>query len=462
VQSKDEQPHLERGFGLLQATAAGMANMVGVGPFITIPLIIATMGGPQCMLGWLVALVIAVCDGQVWAELSASLPGDGGTYIYLREAFRRYCGKLMAFLFIWQFFLSMPLEVASGNIGLVNYLSYIVPAIRGEWTLKFLAAGIALFTIWLHYRRIRTVGSIAVALWIGMLITTGWTIFAGLTHFHWDYAFTFPKGAFTFSTGFLLGLGNATLIAMYDYMGYYSACYVGEEVRDPGRVLPRAILISVISVAMIYILINISMIGVIPWKDAINSKYIGSEMIESIYGRGAAIVITLLIVYTAYGSIYALMLGYSRVPFAAARDGYFFKQVAAIHPRRHIPHVSLILVGGVVALASFMPLKAVIDACIATRIIIQFMAQTAALVILRRDRPRLNRPFKMWFYPVPAILSFIGFCYIFFTSGWFSIALTLGWMALGVLAFLYWARRNNEWPFAPLPPDPANQAATSA
>jgi amino acid transporter len=446
---------LERGFGLLQATAVGMANMVGVGPFITIPLIIATMHGPQCMLGWVVALVIAICDGQVWAELSASLPGEGGTYIYLREAFRRYCGKLVAFLFIWQFFLSMPLEVASGNIGLVDYLSYIIPAIRGAWTLRLLAAGIAVFTIWLHYRRIRAVANITVALWIGMLITTAWTMLAGLTHFHWDYAFTFPPNAFSFSRGFVMGLGSATLIAMYDYMGYYSACYVGEEVRDPGRVLPRAILISVVTVAMIYMLINISMIGVIPWRDAINSKYIGSEMIERIYGRGAAIVMTLLIVYTAYGSIYALMLGYSRIPFAAARDGYFFSKVAAIHPTRHIPHVSLLLVGGMVALGSLLPLESVITACIATRIIIQFMGQTAALVLLRRDRPGLKRPFKMWLYPIPAVVSFIGFCYIFLTSGWLSLALTFGWMGLGIIAFLRWARRNKEWPFAPLPSDPA-------
>jgi len=483
MQSEDQRPHLERGFGLLQATAAGMANMVGVGPFITIPLILAAMGGPQCMLGWLVALLIAVCDGQIWAELSASLPGDGGTYIYLREAFRRHCGKLMAFLFIWQFFLSMPLEVASGNIGLVNYLSYAVPALGGKWTLRLLAAGVAVFTIWLHYRRIGAVGRITVALWAGMLITISWTIFTGLTHFSWKNAFSFPPGAFTFSFGFVLGLGHATLIAMYDYMGYYSACYVGEEVRDPGRVLPRAVLISVIAVALIYILINISMIGVIPWQDvftgqgkqqlaaglnpgsgALRTDYLnhmGSMFIERIYGRGPAILMTLLIVFTAYGSIYALMLGYSRVPFAAARDGYFFKQVAAVHPTRHFPHVSLLLVGGMVALASLLPLETVVMACIATRIGIQFLAQAVALVVLRRDRPALNRPFKMWLYPIPAVISFLGFCYIFLAAGWLSIGLTIGWTVLGVAAFLYWARQNKEWPFAPLPTEPASQAPTA-
>jgi amino acid transporter len=468
MSDKAQPAHLERGFGLLQATAAGMANMVGVGPFITIPLILVTMGGPQCMLGWLVALAIAICDGQIWAELSASLPGEGGTYIYLREAFRRYAGKLFAFLFIWQFFLSMPMEVASGNIGLADYLSYLWPSMTAVYTIhplpasgwhfqlgvvQIVAAGVALFTIWLHYRRIGSVGNIAVALWVGMLVTTGWTIIAGLSHFNSAQAFSFPPNAFNFSRGFMLGLGGATLIAMYDYLGYYSACYVGEEVRNPGFVLPRAILISVVAVAAIYILINISMIAVIPWREAIHTKFIGSLMMERIYGRPAAIVMTLLIVYTAYGSIYALMLGYSRIPFAAARDGYFFKQVAAIHPTRHIPHVSLLLVGGVVAAASLLDLKFVIDSCIVTRIVIQFMMQAAALVVLRRDRPKLKRPFKMWLYPVPAIISFLGFLYIFVTADWRAIVLTFAWMAAGVIAFLYWAKQNHEWPFAPLPKD---------
>ena len=473
MEPEKNAPHLERGFGLLQATAAGMANLVGVGPFITIPMILVSMGGPQCMLGWLVALVIAVCDGQVWAELSASLPGDGGTYIYLREAFRKYCGKLVAFLFIWQFFLSMPMEVASGNIGMVDYLSYVIPALRGgvsvgaahlsgAWTLRLLAAGVALFTIWLHYRRIGSVAKITVALWVGMLATTGWTIFAGLSHFHWKNAFTFPPGAFGFSWGFMLGLGQATLIAMYDYMGYYSACYVGEEVRDPGRVLPRAILISVLAVAGIYILINVSMIGVIPWREAMKTPYIGSLLIERIYGRHAAVLMSLLIVYTAYGSIYALMLGYSRIPFAAARDGYFFKQVAAVHPTRHIPHVSLLLVGGMVALASLLPLEAVVTACIATRILIQFLGQAVALVVLRRDRPGLRRPFKMWLYPLPAVLSFIGFCYIFVSARWLAMGITVGWSALGLAAFLHWARQNREWPFAPLAEEAAGEAWPSS
>src|SRR5579862_6164981 len=119
----ETQPHLLRRFGLLQATALNMTNMIGIGPFITIPLLMSALGGPQSMLGWLVGLAIAIPDGLIWSELGAAMPGSGGTYLYLREAFgSRSFGRLMAFLFIWQFILSGPLEIASGYIGFVSYL----------------------------------------------------------------------------------------------------------------------------------------------------------------------------------------------------------------------------------------------------------------------------------------------------------------------------------------------------
>src|SRR3954447_4990290 len=112
-----EPPRLARRFGLLSATALNMTNMMGVGPFITIPLLMSALGGPQAMIGWVVALVIVLCDGMVWSELGAAFPGSGGSFHYLREAFGgggARLGRLMAFLFVWQFVLSGPLEIASG------------------------------------------------------------------------------------------------------------------------------------------------------------------------------------------------------------------------------------------------------------------------------------------------------------------------------------------------------------
>ena len=119
-------PHLLRRLGLLQATALNMTNMIGIGPFITIPLLMSALGGPQAMLGWIAALLIVIPDGMIWSELGAAMPGSGGSYVYLREGFGpRTFGRLMAFLFIWQFILSGPLEIASGYIGFANYLGYL-------------------------------------------------------------------------------------------------------------------------------------------------------------------------------------------------------------------------------------------------------------------------------------------------------------------------------------------------
>ena len=232
-----------RGFGFLQATALNMSNMVGVGPFITIPLIIAAMGGPQCMLGWLLGAGLALCDGLVWSELAAAMPGTGGTYVYLSEAFRKTSlGGILPFLFIWQFIFSGPLEIASGYIGFAQYVGYFWHGMGpAETRLVCLAVGVVVIV--LLYRGVTAVGRLTVVLWVGMLVTVFWIIASGLINFHAKVAFDFPAGAFTFSTGFVTGLGSAMLIAMYDFMGYYSICYVGGEVRDPVRVIPRSIVL---------------------------------------------------------------------------------------------------------------------------------------------------------------------------------------------------------------------------
>ena len=260
-------PPLPRRFGLLQATALNMINMIGIGPFITIPLLMTALGGPQAMLGWIVALVIVICDGMVWSELGAAMPGSGGSFGYLREAFgRETYGRLMAFLFVWQFILSGPLEIASGYIGFSQYLGYIWPGFSGRG-LFVIAAIVGLLNIALLYRRITSIATITVSLWVGTLLTTAAVIVTGLMHFDPQIAFDFPPGAFNFSLGFLMGLGAASRVGVYDYLGYYDVCYIGDEVQNPGRVIPRSILISTVAVAAIYFGINLSIIGVIPWRE---------------------------------------------------------------------------------------------------------------------------------------------------------------------------------------------------
>jgi amino acid transporter len=453
-------PHLQRRIGLLQATALNMSNMVGVGPFITIPVLMGAIngGGPQAMLGWIVGLLIAIPDGLVWAELGAAMPGSGGSYVYLRDGYgRERWGRLMAFLFIWQFILSGPLEIGSGFIGFKQYLRYFWPGAQDaqlDQRLQWLTVGLGVVAIGLLYRKIGSIGKITVGLWVGVLLTTGAVILGGAGHFNAHIAFDFPPHAFDFSLGFVFALGSAARIGIYDYLGYYDVCYIGDEVKEPGKVIPRSILISLVAVAAIYIGMNFSIIGVVPWREfAVSDPNaaappIASIFIARLYGSKAAVVFTVMVLWTSFASVFALLLGYSRIPFAAAQDGCFFKVFGKLHPEKQFPHVSLLLIGGLSIACSFLSLQTVIDALVTMRILVQFIGQIGAVRRLRHLKPESERPFRMWLYPLPALVALAGWIFLFVTSGkqlMLYSALALG---AGVMAFLVWSWRRRSWPFA--------------
>ena len=450
----DKQPHLLRRFGLLEATALNMTNMIGIGPFITIPLLLSALGGPQAMFGWLAALVITISDGMIWSELGAAMPGSGGSYIYLREGFgRETFGRLIGFLFIWQFILSGPLEIASGYIGFTQYLGYIWKDI-GRTQYLAVIVGLGILNITLLYRRITFIGKLTVSLWVGTILTTLVVIVTGALNFKSSVAFDFPPGAFNFSLGFFLGLGAATRIGIYDYLGYYNICYIGDEVKQPGRTIPRSVIISVIAVALIYIAVNFSVIGVVPWREFVpasqhtESNFIVSIFMERLYGRGVATIFTAMVLWTAFGSVFALLLGYSRIPYAAAIDGYFFKVFGRLHPKKNFPYVSLVVLGVMAVICSFFSLGMVIDALITTRIVIQFIGQIVAVSLLRRNKPELSRPYRIWLYPLPNLLALFGWVFVFETTDLSIIAFGLASIVVGLLCFLIWSRSTNQWPFS--------------
>jgi amino acid transporter len=427
---------------------------MGVGPFITIPLLMTALGGPQAMLGWLVALLIVIPDGMVWSELGSAMPGSGGSYVYLREGFgRETWGRLAAFLFIWQFILSGPLEIASGYIGFSQYLGYLWPSLS---TVQFalIAAIVGVLNLVLLYRPIGSLGPLTVTLWAGSLLTTAAVIVTGIFHFNPAIAFDFPPGAFNFSVGFLIGLGAASRIGIYDYLGYYDICYIGDEVKDPARVIPRSILISIVFVAIIYILINLSVIGVVPWPEFVpadthpSSRFIVSVFMEKIYGRTVATFFTAAILWTAMGSVFALLLGYSRIPYAAANDGYFFKAFGRLHPTKPFPYISVLVVGAVSIACSFFSLGLVIDALITTRILVQFIAQIGAVALLRTRRVSRPGTYRMWLYPLPSLIALAGWVFVFATSDPRVILFGLGTLIAGVLVFGIWSWRAQRWPFS--------------
>jgi amino acid transporter len=478
TESPAQQEELVRGIGLTEATTLNMIDMVGVGPFITMPLVIAAAGGPQAILGWLFGAALALCDGLVWAELGAAMPRAGGSYRYLKEIYGpESLGRLLSFLFIWQLSFSAPLSIASGCIGLAQYAEYLWPSLGRTLlahtvhvgvpligTLEvsvlvmpatWLAIATAAFVTFLLYRPITILGKLAELLWVGVAIALGWVIIAGLTHFNAARAFDFPPHAFTLSPAFFMGMGSAMLIATYDYWGYYNVCFLGGEVKDPGRTIPRAVIISIVAIAAIYLTMNIAVLGVIPWREMASHSgeqrnYIISIFMRQIYGTWAGRLVTGLIMWTAFASVFSTLLGYSRVPYAAALDGNYFRAFARVDPKRRLPTVSLLALGFVAMLFCFLRLADVISALVVIRILLQFIVQAVGVMVLRKRRPGMQRPFRMWLYPVPALLAVAGFTYILLARKDFlrEIRYAVAVLIVGLAIYLVRSRRRHEWPFA--------------
>ncbi|RSN41080.1 amino acid permease [Amycolatopsis sp. WAC 04197] len=452
--SSSPRPGLERKIGPLQATAINMTQMCGIGPFVTIPAMVVTLGGPQAMFGWLIGAVIALADGLIWAELGAALPGAGGTYVYLREAFGVRTGRLMPFLFAWSAVLFIPLIMSTGIIGLVQYLGYLIPGVAddgGTTTLgKVIGLGIIALIVLALFRKIGEIGKLTTVLFGIMLFAALSVIVAAFTHFDGAQAFAFTPGAFSFDGGaFWAGLGAGLIIAIYDYLGYNTSAYLGGEVRDPGRTLPRSIILSILGIMSLYFLLQLGVLGSVPLEELKTATSVASTVLEQAWGTGAAKVITVFIVIAAIGSVFAGLLGGSRVPFEAARDKVFLPVFAKLHPKLNLPTAGVLTMGAIAAIGSLFTLTAVINAAVTVLVLIQSLAQVAAIVVLRRRRPELERPYRQWLYPIPTIIALLGWVYIYFSATWLSIGLSVGWIVLGVAAFLAYAKAERVWPFGP-------------
>ena len=431
---------LDRGMGLLQATATNIIGMVGVGPFLTIPFMITAMGGPHIIYAWIAGAILALCDGLVYAHLGAALPGSGGPYLYLREAYKPFgIGRLMAFMFIFQIILVAPLSIAGGAVGFSDYLGFFWSTMS-PLQHNLLAAFVCIAMTALLYRDIESIGRLAVIMLVIVLLTVGWVIVAGLFNFSLKQAFTFPPNAFRLDRNWALGLGAASVLAMYSYGGYNQVCNIAEEIKNPTKTVPRSIVLAIFIVAILYMLMSTVIIGMIPWQEAEKSRTVASVFIARTFsdpavGRIAGMTMTGLILFVAAASLYAVILGYSRIPFAAARDGDFFKVFARVHKTKHFPHVSLITLGVISLPFCFFTLGQLVSWLIQVQILLRFIWQCIGVILLYRYRKDIAQPFIMWFYPLPALISLALWLYIFFTGPmegiWFSVA----FLAVSVGAF---------------------------
>ncbi|AJP71790.1 APC family permease [Sphingomonas hengshuiensis] len=437
-----------RGIGLVGGLSANLLNMIGIGPFITIPLALAAMGGPQALLGWLLGAVLCLFDGFVWAELGSTLPRSGGPFHYLREAFGpSKLGRLFGFLYLWQTLLIGPMSIASGTVGLAQYATYLVPSLTG-WGIAALAAGVCLLNTGLLWRDVRSIQRLSITVSVIVIGACLWIILSGALHFNAARAFDFPANAFSPTHGFWMGLGAATLIGVYDYGGYNNVCMLGGEVRDAQRTIPRAVLLSIPIVAALYIGLNLAILGVLPWREAMQSKAVVAEFMQALYGPIGGITVAILILIASWGSALVVLLGYSRVPYAAAVEGEFFAPFARLHKKGGFPAISLLFMGIASAVACLVSLDNLIAVLIVIQTLFQYTAQCFAVVMLRRRNP-VAQPgqFRMPLYPLPVIVTLAGWLYIVATGKPVHILAGIVMMLLGTGLFLLLSKRRASWPF---------------
>lgn len=433
MEATDSQK-LERGLSLPQATAINMIDMVGIGPFVAISLVLTHLNGPLCLLAWLLGALLAYMDGMVWAELGAKWPAAGGSYVFLQKIFGSKGGKLMAFLFIWQTIIQAPLTAASSAIGFSQYLTYLVKLTAVQQ--KCVSGSLVIFIVFLLYRNIKSIGKISLFLSIVTITTILWLILSAIGHFSAEQAFSLDLSTVSFKPVFFVYLGQSSLKAVYSYMGYYNVCHLGGEIKNPEKNIPRSMFISITGIAILYLCMQIAVIGVIPWQQVAGSKFIASTYFELIYNHRIAEFATVLILCIALASLFSLLLGYSRVPYAAAQNGDFFKIFASVHPKHKFPHISLLALGGLAFVFSLLfKLSQVITAIVTMRILIQFVSQGVGLMAWHYRKPKEQRPYKMPLFPVPAIISIIIWLYLLFTSEWQYIAGAFGFIAAGVVLF---------------------------
>ena len=436
---------LERGIGFVEALSSNLLVMIGVGPFLTLPIMVRSMGGPHILYAWLVGAVLALCDGLLYAQLGAALPGSGGPYVYLREAYRDLrpfgvpLGRLLAFLFIFQVSLTAPLSVASGAIGFADYLGFFATNMT-PLEHDLVAAGLCVLMTALLYRNIQSVGRLSVAMLVVVMLTIAWVLVAGVVKFSAHAAFDFPARAFHVDRDLVSRTGSVALLAMFNYGGYNNVCNVAGEVRAPGKNLPRAIVGSVLVVVAIYVLMSTVMLGTIPWTElqeshTIATLFVSKTVADPVHARWAAAVMNGLVLFVTATSLYGVLLGYSRIPFAAANDGQFFRVFARVHPTKRFPHVSLVTIGAASIPVCFVSLGRVVTWLILVQIVTTCIWLCAAVVLLTKYRTDVAQPFRMWFFPLPAVIALVMWIYVFVTAEPGGIAFATAFLATGVAAF---------------------------
>ena len=421
--------------------------MVGIGPFITLPMVISMMNGPYFLYAWLAGAFLSIIDAMVWSELGAAFPMAGGSYNFLKETFGKHgLGKLMSFLFVWQTMIQAPLVIASASIGFAYYFSYLVPV--SPLMSKVISGGVVILIVALLYRKIEAIGKISVVMWVAVILTLFWIIGGGIAHGNFLSPVKHINDGLTINYAFITAIGFASVKSVYSYLGYYNVCHLGGEIINPAKNIPKSMFLSILGITVLYLAMNISVVSVIPWEQAKVSKFVISAFMQILAGPTAAKLVTCLVLVVAFASVFSATLGYSRIPYAAAADGSFFKVFAKLHPKGNFPYVSLLFIGSIAFVFSLLfKLSDVINAILAMRILVQFIAQAIGLLLLRKLRTQ-DFPFKMPFFPWPVYFAILMWLGILLSTGYVMVLGGVLTTAIGAVVYFVKAKVRQEWPFA--------------
>ena len=438
-----------------------MIDMVGIGPFVTMPIVIGLMGG-MFLYAWIAGALLSLVDAMIWSELGAAYPLAGGSYNFLKEAYgKNGMGRMMSFLYVWQTIIQAPLVAASAAIGFSQYLGYLVHL--DPWQQKMISGAVIIFITFLLYRKIDSIGKIGVLLWSGVLLTLGWVIVGGIAHGNFLQPLKDINTDFSWGQLASFVFGQACIKSVYSYLGYYNVCHLGGEIKNPGKNIPRSMFISVIGIAILYLAMNMSVTSVLPWQDIREMSntgmkdYMVSIFMERLYGHTAGIIVTVMILWVALASLFALLLGYSRIPYAAAVDGNFFKVFAKLHPVKNFPYISLLVLASLGFVFSLLfKMTDIISGILAMRIIIQFIGQAIGVVLLRKRNGTAKLSYKMPLYPLPVIIAIIIWVLLLSCTGLKSIISFGIVLCAGIIVYFIQAKLNSKWPYPPPVKDAPN------
>lgn len=448
-------PALQRRLTLFQGTVLNMIDMVGIGPFVTLPIVMGLIGG-MYLYAWIAGAILSLVDAMIWSELGAAYPLAGGSYNFLKEAYgKKGPGSMVSFLYVWQTVIQAPLVAASAAIGFAQYLGYLIHL--DLWQQKAVSGLVIILITFLLYRKIDSIGKIGVLLWGGVLLTLGWIIYGGIEHGNFMQPIRDINTGFSFEQLASFVFGQACIKSVYSYLGYYNVCHLGGEIKNPGKNIPRSMFISVIGIAVLYLAMNVSVSSVISWQeikgwqDNNQNNFVVSTFIERLYGSNAANIATIMILWVALASLFAVMLGYSRVPYAAAADGAFFKVFGKLHPTKNFPYVSLLILAALAFIFSLLfKMKHVIDGILAMRILVQFIGQAIGVVLLRKKKGTKQLPYKMPLYPLPVILAVLMWLFIFYATGLTIMVSFLLVFGSGIIVYFLHAKYMGKWPYPPV------------